>query len=143
MKKILITGAAGRIGKAVRYGLRAYDFQLTSCDIIPLQDAQANERLLSFDIQDLEQVKKAMQGIDCVIHLAAIPTEDSWEHILPANIVGTYNIFEAARQAKVKRVIFASTNRVISFYRKEKIIGTEVPLRPDGLYGVSKIFGET
>jgi uronate dehydrogenase len=80
-----------------------------------------------------------------VVHLAGIPYEpldNAWAEILPANIVNTYNVFEAARRAGVKRVVFASSNHVVGFYRRERTVGIDVPPRPDSYYGVSKVFGE-
>jgi nucleoside-diphosphate-sugar epimerase len=85
-----------------------------------------------------------MQGIDAVIHLAAQAWgDDIHTHLIPNNVTGCYNIFEAARQAKVKRVIFASTHHVVGLYLKEDIkVNEEVPVRPDNLYAVTKVFGE-
>jgi uronate dehydrogenase len=86
-----------------------------------------------------------MQGVDCVIHLAGIPRETGGtpEQILNVNVVGTQRVFEAARQAGVKRFIFASSNHVIGFYRAGRPIGPDVLPRPSGHYGASKVFGET
>lgn len=83
-----------------------------------------------------------MQGIDCVIHLAGVPEEDSWDKVLPLNIEGCYNVFEAARRAGVRRMVFASSNHAVGFHRRETFIDTHVATRPDGRYGVSKVFGE-
>jgi uronate dehydrogenase len=83
-----------------------------------------------------------MLGIDCVVHLGGVAFEDSWERILPANIAGCYNVFEAARRQHVKRVIFASSNHAVGFHRREHIIDASVVPRPDTRYGVAKVFGE-
>jgi uronate dehydrogenase len=77
-----------------------------------------------------------------VIHLAGVPREDAWEPILRGNIVATYNLFEAARQNGVRRMIFASTNHVTGFYRADEEVDTGMPVRPDSRYAVSKVFGE-
>ena len=83
-----------------------------------------------------------MAGIDCVVHLAGMPVEAAWEKVLPLNIEGCYNVFEAARRAGVKRIIFASSNHAVGFHRRERFIDTNVVPRPDTRYGVSKVFGE-
>ena len=142
MKKILITGGAGKIGTVLRQGLKEKDFSLHSCDIKDFPKVKKDETILRFDILDIGLLKKAMEGIDCVVHLAGIPHEDTWENILQINIQGTYNVFEAARQAGVKRVIFASSNHAVGFYRTEKTLDAEVVPRPDTYYGVSKVCGE-
>lgn len=141
-KKILITGAGGNIGKVLRGGLRKPEWLLRLCDIAPLGKAQENEELIQLDIGNLEKLEAAMQDIDCVVHLAGIAHESNWDRIFPANVVGAYHIFEAARKAKVPRVIFASSNHAVGFYRKEQLLDENVFPRPDSLYGVSKVFGE-
>jgi len=142
MDRVLVTGAAGHIGKVLRQGLRGRYKLLRLSDKAPLGEAGPGEEVVQADIQDFAAMHASMAGIDCVVHLGAVPVEDSWEQILPNNIVGTYNIFEAARQQGVKRVIFASSNHAIGFYRRtQRIDGTAQP-RPDSRYGVSKAFGE-
>jgi uronate dehydrogenase len=83
-----------------------------------------------------------MRGIDVVIHLAAIADEAPWDDILKSNIEGTYMVFEAARQAGVRRVVYASSHHVIGFYPAAERVGPAHPVRPDSYYGVSKVFGE-
>src|SRR5437588_244010 len=107
MKNVLITGAAGNIGKVLRAGLRGSKYSLRLSDITTLGDAEINEELAQVDILDFAKLKETMHGMDCVVHLSGIAQEDTWEKILPANIIGAYNIFEAARQTGVRRVIFA------------------------------------
>ena len=77
-----------------------------------------------------------------MIHLGGYSVEGPWDTILNANIIGCYNLFEAARQAGVKRVVFASSNHAVGFYPRKRKIGTDVTVRPDSRYGVSKAFGE-
>ena len=83
-----------------------------------------------------------MEGIDCVVHLGGIPREAPWNAILPNNIEGTYHVFEAAREKGVRRVVFASSNHVIGYYRAGFAAGVHEPPRPDSRYAVSKVFGE-
>ena len=82
-------------------------------------------------------------GVDGIIHLGGLPYEFGWDEMLKANIVGTYNMFEAARRAGVGRIVFASTNQVVGFYPRERRFGIEAPLRPSSRYGVTKAFGES
>lgn len=111
-------------------------------DIAPLDPARDGEELAPADLSDLGAVEAAMKGVDCVVHLGAIPGEDTWDKILPNNIVGTWNVFEAARRQGVKRVVYASSHHAVGFYRRARVIDQNVVPRPDGIYGVSKVFGE-
>ena len=142
MNRILITGAAGRIGRTLREGLAKNYELLRLLDLAPLGEAAAREQLVRADIADLTAIEAALDGIDCVVHLAAVPEEDTWEKILPANIVGTYNVFEAARRRGTRRIVFASTNHVVGFHRRERRLDEHVMPRPDTRYGASKAFGE-
>src|SRR4029453_2968343 len=74
--------------------------------------------------------------------LGGFSVEGFWETILQANIIGCYNLFEAARRHGVERVVFASSNHAIGFYPRRRRIGIDVAVRPDSRYGVSKAFGE-
>jgi uronate dehydrogenase len=142
MKTILITGAAGQIGQALRVGLRGSYPLIRLADIAPLGEAEPGEEICPTDIRDLTAVEKAMAGIDCVVHLAGASVESEWEKVLRLNIEGCYNVFEGARRQGVKRVIFASSNHAVGFHRRERFIDTKVVPRPDTRYGVSKVFGE-
>ncbi len=142
MKRILITGAGGGIGRALRAGLHGRYPLLRLLDVTPQEAARAGEELLSADITGLGAMRAALEDVDCVVHLAGVPRENTWEAILPNNIVGTYNVFEAARLQRVKRVIFASSNHAVGYHRASRKIDTDVLPRPDSRYGVSKVFGE-
>jgi uronate dehydrogenase len=142
MKRILITGAAGQIGVALRQGLRGIYPLIRLLDVAPLGANEAGEEVVSADIRDIAAIESAMTGIDCVVHLAGASVESEWEKVLPLNIEGCYNVFEAARRQGVKRVIFASSNHAIGFHRRERFIDNSVVPRPDTRYGVSKVFGE-
>jgi uronate dehydrogenase len=87
-------------------------------------------------------MEKAMASIDCAVHLAGASVESPCEKVLPLNIEGCYNIFEAAHRQGVKRVIFASSNHAVGFHRRKRVIDNNVVPRPDTRYGVSKVFGE-
>jgi uronate dehydrogenase len=139
--RVLITGAGGVIGTALREGL-AGQYDLRLCDIRPLGETRAGEEHVVADLVDPEAAIAAARGVDAVVHLAGIPRENTWDKILPNNIAATYNLFEAARLAGAKRIVFASSNHVIGYYRADRDVGTDVMPRPDSRYGVSKVFGE-
>jgi|SRR5665213_2158527 len=142
MEHVLITGAAGKIGNALRKGLRGSYSRIRLLDIAPLGAAEASEEIHPADIRDIAALEKAMEGIDCVVHLAGASEEAEWEKVLPLNIEGCYNVFEVARRQGVKRVVFASSNHAVGFHRRERFIDNTVAPRPDSRYGVSKVFGE-
>jgi uronate dehydrogenase len=142
MKRILITGAAGKIGDTLRQGLRGSYPLVRLLDIAPLGTAGKGEEIHTADIGDVAALEQAMTGIDCVAHLAGMPVESDWETVLRLNIEGCYNVFEAARRQGVKRIIFASSNHAVGFHRRERFIDNGVVPRPDTRYGVSKVFGE-
>ena len=140
--RVLMTGAAGNIGRTLRQHLKGRYGLLRLTDVAPQASAGPGEEVATVDIRDMAALERSLQGIDCVIHLAGIPEEDSWDKILPVNIEGCYNLFEAARSQGVRRVVFASSNHAVGFHRRETFIDTQVQPRPDGRYGVSKVFGE-
>ena len=143
-KRLLLTGAAGEIGRVLRPALHGVAERLRSHDLRAIGDAAPDEEVMSGDLTASGAAETATEGVDCVIHLAGIPRETGGtaEQILAANVIGTQRMFEAARQAGVRRFIFASSNHVIGFYRADRPVGTVEPPRPDGHYGVSKVFGE-
>jgi uronate dehydrogenase len=93
-------------------------------------------------LQDKAAVLELVRGVQAIVHLGGLSTEHAFEAILPANIVGTYHVYEAARIHGVKRVVFASSNHVTGFYTQRETVSPEQPMRPDGYYGLSKAFGE-
>jgi len=90
----------------------------------------------------MRDMLKATRGVDAIVHLGAFSVEGDWETILDANIAGTYNVFEAARRNGVKRILFATSNHAVGYYRRDQTIDHRVYPRPDSRYGVSKVFGE-
>jgi len=147
-RRVLVTGAEGTIGTAVREHL-AGRYELTALTLTP-QEFPSHVA----DIADLDAIRPAFENVDAVVHLAASASlETSWDDVLHNNIVGTYNVFEAARQAGVSRVVFASSNHVVGMYELDGAPGLYAPddersydhmaeIRPDSLYGVSKAYGE-
>jgi uronate dehydrogenase len=142
MQRVLITGAAGQIGKALRAGLRGAYPLIRLLDVAPLAAAANGEEVIAADIRAIAAMEQATAGIDCVVHLAGQSTEAEWDKVLPLNIEGCYNVFEAARRNGVKRIVFASSNHAVGFHRRERFIDDRVLPRPDTRYGVSKVFGE-
>ncbi len=168
-KRVLITGAAGRIGRSLGEHLgERYRLRLLYHRTIPAEHEQAAVRsretgkpepldetpdgeikgaghdVFVADAADLAAMEKACAGVDAVAHMAADPRVNApWASILNANIVATYNVYEAARRAGCTRVVFASSNHATGYHEKEGTYTTpEMPVRPDSYYGVSKVFGE-
>jgi uronate dehydrogenase len=141
-QRLLLTGAAGGLGRVLRPRLKRYCESLRLTDIAPLDAAQPGEECVQMDLADAAAAHKLLQGVDAVVHLGGVSTEQPWEPILAGNIVGVYNLYEAARKSGVKRVIFASSNHVMGFWRQDQVVDADSAPRPDGLYGLSKAFGE-
>jgi uronate dehydrogenase len=141
MKRVLLTGAAGDVGQRITPRLKATYPNLILSDMKPV----ANTHGLAYvqaDLADRGAVAKAVAGVDGIIHLGGFSVEGPWETILNANIIGCYNLFEEARLAGVKRVVFASSNHAVGFYPRTETIAEAVTVLPDSRYGVSKAFGE-
>lgn len=142
LESILITGAAGRIGKALREGLRGRYKLIRLVDNQPIEDLQDGEEFMQVDIVDFDSVNKAMEGIEGVVHLAASVSSNGWATMFEPNFIGTYNLYEAARLHNVKRFVYASSIHAHGYYRRDQKVGPESQPRPDSVYGVSKVFGE-
>lgn len=141
-QKILLTGAAGGLGQALRERLKANCEVLRLSDRVPVGVAGVQEEFVLADLSDADAVHQMVQGVDAIIHLGGISVEGPFEPIMQANILGVYHLYEAARKNGVKRIVFASSNHVTGFYRQSETISSHHPARPDGFYGVSKAFGE-
>src|SRR6266540_585765 len=136
MRRVLITGAAGRIGSTLRNGFRGRVSALRLLDTALLGDAQQGEELYAADVRDLPALTDAMTDVDATIHLAGIPQEDTFERIRDINMTGTYHVFEAARRQGCTRVVLASSAHVTGFYRTRAPTGSTRILQLDrGLYG--------
>ena len=145
-RRILLTGAAGGIGTMIRPLLAPLYPALVLSDRLTPRNLLASETFIAADLTNPEEVAAAVKGADSVIHLGGCSVgrqgDAPWDAILQTNIIGCYNLFEAARQAGVRRVIFASSNHAVGFYPRTRRIGPDVTVRPDGRYGLSKAFGE-
>lgn len=141
MKTILITGAGGGVGTFLRREL-AGKYRLRLSDLRPLEPVGPDESFAPGDIANLDDMLQVTAGVDAIVHLGGYSVEGPWDDILQANIVGCYNAFEAARRNAVKRILFATSNHTVGFYRRDETIDHRVYPKPDSRYGVSKVFGE-
>ncbi|MBO0885851.1 MAG: NAD(P)-dependent oxidoreductase [Acidimicrobiales bacterium] len=142
--RVLITGAAGRIGGYLRSRLARPDRVLRLLDIVPLT-AGPGEEVVQGSVDDVDVLIEASRDVDAVIHLAGIPSETEWDRILTTNIDGTYHAIEAARRAGVRRFVFASSNHAVGFLARDADGGKAPDYAfpaPDTYYGVSKVAGE-
>jgi uronate dehydrogenase len=140
--RVLMTGPTGRIGRILRANMAGRYDVLRLGDRVPMGEPGPNEELCTMDLHDPASLDRACEGIDTIVHLGGQAIETDWDTILQTNIAGGYNLFDAARRQKVKRVIFTSSHHAIGFYRRDQVVGNEVPPRPDSRYGLSKAFGE-
>src|ERR1700730_8150741 len=142
MKTVLVTGAAGGIGSRLRGLLKGVYPDIRWSDLRAPGDLAPGETFIAADLDNRSEGERAVAGVEGIVHLGGFSVEGPWETILNANIVGCYNLFEVARRASVKRVVFASSNHAVGFYPRKRRIGVDAPVRPDSRYGVSKAFGE-
>lgn len=141
MKTILLTGAAGSVGSFLRHTLRGR-YRLRLSDLQQVGDLADNEEFVAADVSDLNAMMSISEGVDGIIHMGGVSTENSWDNILKGNISGAYNLYESARVNGVERVVFPSSNHAVGMYPRSNRIAVEVNVRPDSRYGVSKAFGE-
>ncbi len=142
LKRLLVTGAAGGLGRAMRARMGKLADTVRLSDIADLGEAQPHEELVSGNLADAGAVMRLVEGCDGILHLGGVSVEDKFSKILDANIAGLFNLYEAARAHGMPRILFASSNHTIGYYRQDEHIDAASPMRPDSLYGVSKCFGE-
>src|SRR5438128_5311432 len=142
MHRVLITGAGGGIGRSLRETLRGVYPVLRLSDRVAIAPAREGEEVDRTDIADMAAVERMVAGVDGIIHLGGISGENSWEKILEGNIIGLYNVFEAARRTGTRRIVMATSNHAVGFYPRSQTIDHRVVPRPDSRYGVSKAFSE-
>lgn len=144
---MLITGAAGQIGSSFApFAAERYDLRLMHCALDRAERVEAlraHGEVVAGDVHDLSRMKVLASGIDAIVHLAALGNANcTWDQLLPVNIVGTYNVFAAAKSAGCRRVVFASSIHAVSGYPREVQVREGDAPNPGDLYGVSKCFGE-
>ena len=142
MGKVLLTGAAGGVATMLRPLLLARYGDVVLSDRVPVENLAPGETFRLAHLDDPADVAACLEGVDRVVHLGGKSTEGTWEEILQSNIAGLYTFYEGCRVAGVKRVVFASSVHAIGYYSRDRRIDTNVPIRPDSRYGVSKVFGE-
>ncbi|MDA7426374.1 NAD-dependent epimerase/dehydratase family protein [Thalassococcus lentus] len=143
LKKLLITGANGTLGRLCRERMHPFAETLRISDLGDLGDAAPHEELVACDLGDKAGVEALVEGCDGIIHLGGQSTEGTWDAVRHANIEGVANLYEAARKSSAPpRIIFASSNHAIGFYKQDENLDAHATTRPDSLYGVSKVFGE-
>jgi uronate dehydrogenase len=141
--RVLITGAAGAIGTALRDGLRANWRHLRLTDIKPVRNVTGNEEAIVADIADRSAIDAMMQDVQAVVHLAGVLGNYDLEALFRVNARGLFDVFESARLAGVERIVFASSNHAFGCYPITESVSPALPPRPDSLYGVFKVLGET
>ena len=145
IQHLLLTGAAGQLGRALTQPLQALAQQLTVSDLdaaLKRTTLPPNVRAQPCDLADAAAVHQLLHGVDAVVHLGGISVEGPFDPIVQANIIGLHNLYEAARRQGCKRVVFASSNHVTGCYPRSQVLTPQDPPRPDGNYGLSKLFGE-
>jgi uronate dehydrogenase len=142
MNRLLITGASGVLGREARAHLSQAAAIIRLSDALPMAPAGAHEEVMQCDLSDAPSVERLCAGVDAILHLGGQAVEAPWERIMQSNITGAINLWEGARKAGVKRILFASSNHAIGFHRRTTTLTHDSPARPDGRYGLSKAFGE-
>lgn len=143
IKRIVLTGAAGRLGSYLREPLTKMADELVSSDIHEdIGKLYPGEKYIAADLGDLDAVHKALEGAEMVVHFGGLPDESAFDDILHSNIIGCFNVWEAARRHGVRRVVYASSVHAIGMYHNNDFIDADVPHRPDTYYGLAKCFAE-
>ena len=143
MKKIVLTGASGRLGSRLRGMLAAKADVLVSTDIRkPDFELLANEKFVAADLSDFKAMRDIIDGAEMVVHFGAIVDDGPFDELLGPNFIGSYNVWEAAYQTGARRVVYASSIHAVGLYPKTEFIDNSVPHRPDSFYGLSKCFTE-
>lgn len=143
MKRIVLTGAAGRLGSYLREPLTRMADELVSTDIVDgIGKVYTGERYEQGDLARLDDMLRVLDGADMVVHMGAYADEGPFEKLLGPNIVGAYNVWEAAYRHGLKRVIYGSSIHAVGMHAKTDFIGIDVAHKPDTFYGLAKCFAE-
>ena len=143
MKKIVLTGAAGRLGSHLREPLSKMADVLVSSDLADdVGTLYDGETYIKADLTSLDDMTALLEGADMVVHFGAYGDEAPFDTILGPNIIGAYNVWEAAYKNGVRRVVYASSIHAVGMHPKNEFIGTDAPHRPDTFYGLAKCFAE-
>lgn len=143
LKKLVLTGAAGRLGSYLREPLSKMCDELVSTDIArDIGKLYDGESYVQADLAKYDAIFPILEGADMVIHFGAIVDEKPFEELLGPNFIGSYNVWEAGYQQGVRRVVYASSIHAVGMHKKRDFIGTDAPHRPDTFYGLAKCFTE-
>lgn len=143
MKKLVLTGAAGRLGSYLREPLTQMCDELVSTDIVDdIGTLYPGETYMKGDLASLDDMLKVLEGADMVVHMGAYADEGPFEKLLGPNFIGAYNIWEAAHRQGLRRVVYGSSIHAVGMHPKTDFIGTDAPHRPDTFYGLAKCFAE-
>ena len=140
--KVLVTGASGHLGGMLLRSLVNLGYKNLVGSDLKKKNIEKNQKFILANLKNFKATLKITKGVHAIVHFGAIPIEDTQPNILQNNIIGTYNLFEAARINKVKRIIFASSNHAIGFHRRTTRLNHLSNQKPDSHYGLSKAFGE-
>src|SRR3569623_856409 len=140
--RLLLTGAAGALGRVLREGLKPHAKTIRLSDKAAMEPARANEEVVACDRADKKAVDELVKGCDAIVHLGGVSVERPFEEVLDANIRGIFHVYEGARRHGCRRVVFASSNHAIGFHKQGETIDADCARRPDGYYGLSKAYGE-
>lgn len=141
---ILLTGATGIVGTALRPFLRDRYDHVILADLRPIESLENNESFETCDIVDLDRLTRIAKQANGIVHLAGMVGADySFDDVLQPNIVGTHNVYRAAHQAEISNVVYASSHHALGFMKRGMPIDDKTPHRPDSFYGLSKAFGES
>ena len=142
MTKVALSGAGGNVGRFLRPALLEQGIDLRSAGFDPLTPLRAGEDVMHGDLCDPAAVDRLLAGVDVLIHLAGTSVERPLPEIIANNLVGLHAVYEGARRHGVRRIVFASSNHAIGMHGVEERLGLDCAFRPDGFYGLSKMWGE-
>ncbi|MBC7994437.1 MAG: NAD(P)-dependent oxidoreductase [Rhizobacter sp.] len=140
--RVLLTGAAGRIARQLRPLLAPHCETLLLLDREPVGELAPNEQVIHADLADASTLAQVLGGVQAIVHFAGYPREAPWDTLMPANVIGVANLWEAAASAGVERIVYASSNHAVGFYPRDTQLDHQVVPRPDSRYGVTKVFME-
>ncbi|MBT4906316.1 MAG: NAD(P)-dependent oxidoreductase [Alphaproteobacteria bacterium] len=143
MKKIVLTGSAGRLGSHLREPLLEIADALVSADLVDdFGKLHDRETYVKADLSRLDEMTEVLKGAEMVVHFDAIGDKAPFDAILQSNIIGCYNVWEAARINGLRRIVYASSIHAVGMHARTENIGTDAPHRPDTFYGLAKCFAE-
>lgn len=143
MKKLVLTGAAGRLGSYLREPMTRMCDELVSTDIVDdIGTLYEGETYAKGDLASLDDMVRVLEGADMVVHMGAYADEGPFEKLLGPNFIGAYNVWEAAYRNGLRRVVYGSSIHAVGMHPKTEFIGTDAPHRPDTFYGLAKCFAE-